>query len=412
MGEGLDRRMARASESVGWRLHRLRHSRPVRRAARMVRDGAKRPPLTQEAPEPFTGAWPLSVLTIGERSLPQCYHYRIRQKAYLMHGLDVPYTELPLDDVDEARSRLQLARILIVYRLPYDRRIAALVTEARRLGIPVVFEVDDAVYRRDLVAANPNLESLSWALRSATIRGADDYVRMAMQADAHIGSNEAIATDLQRITGKPALVLENGIDEQMLEIAASLDAEPKPADGAPVVIYGSGSLAHDRDFEVAATGLGSWLSRDAKRQLLLVGSVTVPPVLQRHSGQIRILPQLSFPEYLRALRRSTVALAPLTVDPFNHYKSHIRYLESGLVGTPLIASPTLYGEYVQDGATGLIAEDGQWYEALERLTSDAALRDRLARNARSDVRQWELDQRPRRQFQALLQALAPDPVAV
>ena len=414
---GLTARLTAANESAGWTVQRVRHSRPIRTLARTLRHGhaalraRSSGDLHADRGAPTTATartWPLSVLSVAERSLPQCYHYRLRQKEQLLRQLNVPFDELGLEDEAEALSRLQLAKVLIVYRLPKDPRMTSLLLEARRLQIPVVFEVDDVVYRRDLVAGNPNLDTLPWSLKAATIKGADDYRNMLPLVDANLASTEPLAADMRQRNGRPSFVLENGIDEHMLEVAAGVESLPSPPATSPVVMYGSGSRAHDRDFELAAPGLARWLSENPQGGLTLVGSVALPGDLVPFGPQIRQLPELPFPEYLRELSRSTIALAPLTSDAFNLYKSHIRYLESGLVGTPLIASPTLYADYIDDGRTGLIAEDGDWFTAISRLAADPDMQHRMAQEARDHVREWELDQRPLDQTRKLLHSLVPE----
>ncbi len=104
---------------------------------------------------------------------------------------------------------------------------------------------------------------------------------------------------------------------------------------------------------------------------------------------------------------STVCLAPLVDAPFNAFKSHVKYLEAALVGTPLIASPTVYADYVVDGVTGVIAGEGSWGRALSQVTDNPALRRSVASAARADVRRWELRREPTEQMRAVLDAVAP-----
>lgn len=406
----LGERLSSLTYTSGWAVQKVRHSRGVvalGRGVRRVRSG--------HAPEPpskpvrrTTENWPMNVLTVGERSLPQCLHYRVLQKQDVLGGVDVPFTAIGPEDLAEALSLLQVARVLIIYRLPKDQRTRALVDEAHRLGVPVVFEADDVVYRQDLVAANPNLDRLPWSLRAATIKGAQDYLEMLKSADFALASTQVLADDMARVSGKPAFVVENGIDPEMLSVAADLERQPDVPAQHPRVIYGSGSLAHDRDFAVAAAGLARWLHENPHARFTLVGSVTMPSVLKPVAAQVDRLPELPFPAYLRELRRSSIALAPLTGDPFNLYKSPIRYLESGLMGTPLVASRIMYDGYVNDEVTGMLVDDAGWYDALSRLTTDRILAQGLAHAARQDVRRWDVGQRPRHQMKRALQAIVPN----
>ena len=51
-----------------------------------------------------------------------------------------------------------------------------------------------------------------------------------------------------------------------------------------------------------------------------------------------------------------VGIAPLEDHPFNRCKSHLKYLEAGLCGVPLVASRVgQLAETVVDGVTGCLA---------------------------------------------------------
>ena len=351
--------------------------------------------------------WPVSVLSVAEHSIPQCYHYRVEQKAQIFEDLGVPFATVGLEDPLEAISRLQLASVLIIYRLADSAALRRLIEEARRLGIPIVFEVDDVVYRRELAASNPNLASLPATLREAVIAGTDGYAAALGAADVNLASTAVLADDMTSMNHRPALVVSNGIDDHMLEIARGLRRPDDPG-GHPVALYGSGSRAHDHDFAVAAPGIAAWLRAHPDACLHLLGPVRMPEVLQPLAGQvIQTRDALPYEQYLELLAASTVCLAPLVDAPFNSFKSHVKYLEAALVGTPLIASPTVYADYVVDGVTALIADDSSWGEALSRLTEDPTLRRSLTHAAREDVRRWELRREPTSQMRALLDAVAP-----
>lgn len=348
--------------------------------------------------------WPMSVLCVAERSLPQCYHYRVDQKRQMLRSLGVSFADCDQHNHDEILSRLQLSRLLIVYRLPGSDSLDAIVDEAHRLRIPVVYEVDDLVYDPDRVAHNPNMDSLPGSLRSAVIRGARGYLAALPLADVNLAATAELAQDMHSRNDKPAFVVENGIDDQMLEIASSLAGDPSGGSDEVVVTYGSGSRAHDHDFAVAAPALARWLRETPNGRLKIIGPVGLTDELNAMDSQIlRIEQPLDYADYLRELSDSTISLAPLADEPFNRYKSHVKYLESALLGVPLVASPTVYADYVLDGKTGLIAADEkQWYTAITSLADDAGLRTQIAEDAREHVRRWELRNEPTRQMTAVL----------
>lgn len=362
-------------------------------------------------PLPEHPVWHTSVLSVAERSLPQCYHYRVEQKREICGHLGIPFDDIDLQDVREALSRLQLASLLIVYRLPESPDLQRILAEAQRLRIPVVYEVDDLVYRQEATAANPNLATLPSDLRAAVIRGSAGYGRAVAAAENNLASTGPLAGDMASLNGGSAFVVENGIDATMLEIIEGLAVEPRAPlqpDGV-VVTYGSGSRAHDQDFLLAAPALARWLAQTPHGSLKVIGPVRIPEVLEPFEDRIeRITATLAYGEYLRELHASTITIAPLTDDHFNAFKSQVKYLEAALVEVPLIASPMVYSNYVDDGRTGLIARTtDDWLAALTRLTEDAHLRSSVAAAAREHVKQWELPNRPSEQFAALVDALTP-----
>ncbi len=390
-----------ASEGVEGVVRRTRLWASRRRALK-AREGLPDEPVRDSA-----ALWPVSVLSIAEQSIPQCYHYRVEQKAQILEGLGVPFEAIGLDDPFQAISRLQLASVVIIYRLAYSPALQRVIEEARRLQIPILFEVDDLVYSKELATSNPNLHSLPSALREAVIAGADGYAAALSAADVNLASTAALAADMASTNHRRALVVSNGIDDRMLDLERGL-TRPSEPDTHPVAIYGSGSRAHDHDFAVAAPGIAEWLTSHPEARLHLLGPVRLPEVLHPLAEQvIHTREALPYEQYLEHLMASTVCLAPLVDAPFNAFKSHVKYLEAALVGTPLIASPTVYADYVVDGVTGVIAGEGSWGRALSQVTDNPALRRSVASAARADVRRWELRREPTEQMRAVLDAVAP-----
>lgn len=96
---------------------------------------------------------------------------------------------------------------------------------------------------------------------------------------------------------------------------------------------------------------------------------------------------------------SHITIAPLGPDLFNHFKSHVKYLEAGALRLPLVASPTVYQDYVIHDQTTLLARSpGEWGEHLEALVVDPQRRRQLGDAAWDHVMQWRLDARPGVQF--------------
>ena len=83
------------------------------------------------------------------------------------------------------------------------------------------------------------------------------------------------------------------------------------------------------------------------------------------------------------------AVVPLLDSPYARAKSPVKFFEYALAGVPAVySSLPPYVDAVQDGRTGLLADDSTaaWVHALETLLNDDQLRERIAGEARREVR--------------------------
>lgn len=406
------RRARWATQRVG---EVLRDEGPVETARRGARflahrlGGRPEPARPVVAPVASQAArrWPASLTILAAPDIPQCFRYRVQQKVTMARSMGLPLIVADLRYPEEAWSRLQLGSAAIIYRQAWSPALERFVAEARRLGQPIVFETDDLVHRRDLVAANPNLQTVPEELRSAVIEGADGYLEALRHSDHVIASTQPLAADLAPEVAGSAFVIENGIDDDILAMVDGIGVDPpvqqwlrKHRDEV-VITYGSGSRAHDADLQIASEGLRRVMERHAHVELKLIGPLSLPENLSHLSNRVLRAEAAPLGDYLRELAMSHITIAPLDTAPFNRFKSQVKYLEAGVLRRPLVASPTVYQDYVVDGRTALLARsDDEWAERLEELVVDTDLRRRLSDDAWEHVQTWRLDSRPGEQFAA------------
>lgn len=365
---------------------------------------------------PVTRPWPGALVMLADTDPPQCWHYRVEQKREAAAILQVPFHVTRPTSSAEVLSAVQLASVLIIYRQPDSGFLDQVLTEARRLGVIVVYEADDAVYRRDLVAGNPNMATLPPKLRGEVIAGADSYLAALRKCDTVLASTETLASDMSTNLagavprpGTPAAaaaVISNGIDAGMRAVVRGVEADRLAGriringnDGKVVIGYGSGSRAHDADLALAAPALLRLLNEYANVEVRLFGPLALPEPLSALADRVRRVEMLPDGQFLWELAQCDIAIAPLLDSPFNHFKSHVKYLEAGMLGLPFVASPTVYAEYVKPDRTGFIAAtDSQWYEQLRRLVNEPELRARIGTAAKEHVRRWHVEAEPAQQL--------------
>lgn len=87
------------------------------------------------------------------------------------------------------------------------------------------------------------------------------------------------------------------------------------------------------------------------------------------------------------IRSFDIGLFPIVEDAWSRGKSGFKAVQYGAVGIPTVASPvTTNRDIVLDGVTGLLADTPDaWMRALQRLLDDVDLRHRLGRAARARI---------------------------
>ena len=312
------------------------------------------------------------------------------------------WAHAPLDacrGIDARIGEIEAADTLVIWRAPWDERIAAAVDAARRGGARVVFDVDDLMIVPELARPEVIDGIRTQNLSEELVR--EHYARMRATmtaADLCLASTEELAEHMRRML-MPTTVLPNGVD--YATIAASRLAARRraagPDDGLVRIGYAGGSRTHQRDFALCADAVAAMLR--ARRECRLVAfraadgslpclDVEEFPAIRGLEGQIewrRFVPLEHLPG---EIARFDINLAPLEVgNPFCEAKSELKLFEAALVDVPTVASPTgPYRRAIRNGETGfLAATPDEWQEALTRLVDDAPLRRRIARTARREA---------------------------
>lgn len=90
-----------------------------------------------------------------------------------------------------------------------------------------------------------------------------------------------------------------------------------------------------------------------------------------------------------------IAIAPLADIPFNQSKSHLKALEMGALGIPIVAQDMEpYRDYVRDGETGyLVRTHDEWVARITELINDEGARLEMGAKAKQVAAQWTIQKR-------------------
>lgn len=322
-----------------------------------------------------------TILIIAELSIPQCKKYRVDQKAEMFALLGYGTKVVSWTQYQEARNLLQLSSLVFFYRVPAEESVLSLVSEAKRLGLATLFDVDDLIFDEALLKTNINIQNLPPKIQAQVFAGAKTYKKAMSSTEYCSASTAVLAEYMHKHTEHETFVIPNALDEELLQ-ASSLEKVKKSASTIKIV-YGSGTSTHDVDFQEVSDALLGVLKKYPHVHLIIHGTLTLPENFKAFAGQVHTIPFMKSSEYYAALNSYDINIAPLEQSVFNDAKSNIKYLEASVVRMPTIASGVAeYKAIIENGVNGFIACNKQaWVTALETLIENQELRISMGENA-------------------------------
>lgn len=277
-----------------------------------------------------------------------------RKTAAVMRGL-----VRRLEDVARARDY----DLAFVHREAFPLGPAFVERLLASLGVPYVFDFDDAIYLPNVSESNRFVGPLKAASKTR---------RIVERAALVIAGNEHLAAWARRS------------NERVRVIPTTIDTDgyrPRPRPAPPRV-------------RVGWTG-----SPTTTHYLRTLGGVLAS--LQRSHGiRLRVIgdPRFSLPDAeveALAWRRETevedlgeldIGVMPLTDDEWSRAKCGAKALQYMGLGIPTVMSPVGVNREIADGGAALLAaSEDEWHAALVRLIEDPGLRDEVGRRGRARV---------------------------
>lgn len=329
------------------------------------------------------------VVMFANHGLPQCRHYRIEQRCQQLDLLGIPYRLFGSQEPASAREALVGARALIVYREPAFPATIKLLVHARALGVPTLYDIDDLIFDPahypdgfEVYAKQIPFEDYVGLLYGTPL------IRFAITlCDAGIASTTALARHVEPLTmGRRCQVVPNGLDSRNTRFIDAHPRTPRTADDEVFIFYGSGSKAHNRNFnETVGPASAELLASRPRVKLVIMGYLDLDPAFEPFADRIlRFGFSSDLAAYWALLSEVDVNLAVLVPGEMNDCKSEIKWLEAAVSGVPsVVSASTRYREVVRDGVDAVLARSpAEWRQALFRLVDDPDLRCRMGARAR------------------------------
>ena len=291
-------------------------------------------------------------LLCANDSLPQCWLYRVEQKRQQLLQLGCEASLLSFKALQAAASipaLLQDIDGLLIHRLPASRVLFALITAARRQGIPVLFDLDDLLF--DPEHAPPPLANYGGSIRPEwhrTVVATLPQIQTSLQAaDQLLFSTRTLADrwaalrDVDKSAPTPVQLWPNLMPEalQRNQRRPRLRRLRQRRKRLRLVVA-SASTPHRLIWhQQLAPALAQLLEQHPQLRLDLLGDLPLPLVLEPFQARIRRRGHCPFPDYLRRLGEADIGLMVLEPGPFTDAKSPNRWMECSLMGVAAMLSP-------------------------------------------------------------------------
>lgn len=281
--------------------------------------------------------------------------------------------------------------VLFVYRECFPFGPALLEAQLRKVGKPIVYDFDDAIY---LPSGNALKDVLRAPQKTNVITQLADHV---IVCNDHL-RNFCLAYN------RNVSVIPTSVDTEQLFRARDYAEVLPPRDGRPVRLGWIGSHSTAKYL----TRLGPVLQRVAARypiELLVVGAGTDIAV----PGVNVINKSWGLETELDDFRSLDIGLYPLHDDIWELGKTSFKTIQYMAVGVPGVVSRVGTAlKIVRDGENGLLAgDDEEWVIQICRLIEDPTLRRRIAAAGRETaVRDFSITSNAPKLLDVLRQAAA------
>lgn len=330
------------------------------------------------------------IAMIGDLNLPQCRKYRVEQPDEIWRQVDVDYAYSHYEDVPRSVAIMQDATHVMFYRLCTTPVTSMLTYEARRLRLPILYDLDDPLFSVSAYGTYENMKALPAWQRKHFMTEAPKYLDVMNGADVISVSTPGMVAHARLFTPRPVYMRRNFADRVALDagkvaMQAAVSERPRPQGFR--VAFASGSQGHEVDFDVIAKDMTEFLAGGPDRQLVILGHFNKTRLPDALRGQVETHAFADYETYLKTLAGTDVAVMPLTDDAFNRCKSAVRVIDAASVGVPgIVSTVSDMAQVVEDGQTGRVLEAGaSWATALEDMVRDREATRAMGKAARADI---------------------------
>uniref|UniRef100_UPI0006CF66FB glycosyltransferase n=1 Tax=Clostridium sp. NkU-1 TaxID=1095009 RepID=UPI0006CF66FB len=322
-----------------------------------------------------------TILFINGCCVENPIRYRVLHQMEQLKEAGISCAKIYSEDIElEMEKNYQL---FIFYRCEYTENIAEFIGRAKSHQKRVCFDIDDLITDTKYTNQLPFVQEFSLAYKKVFDTSVMLIGKTLSLCDIAIVTTEALAEELGKVV-QETYINRNTASKEMVIYAEEALKSPKYDSKYIWLGYFSGSLTHNKDFEIIRPVLMRILEEYTQIGLILVGELETSDEINRFGERIMKMGMTSWQELPKLIVRADVNLAPLEDTIFNRSKSEIKWIEAALVKVPTVASNIgAFKTMIEDGMTGILCEniEDSWYKGICRIIDDKTERLRIAENA-------------------------------
>lgn len=293
------------------------------------------------------------------------------------------------NELESLTTCLNSIDLIIICRFRWSFDLNTFILKAKKLHIPLAFDVDDLVFDIDKIPLLMNTLGISQDEKQYEYWFSDVSRKTltAQLCDATIGTNAYLGNKLHEKFEKPNFIIPNFLNKEQLNCSEELYHEKMTSSknsGKLTIGYFSGTPSHKNDFTKALPELVDFLNAYPQTNLEVVGFMEFPAYLQKFlkNKQIYHTPLVDFLTLQKKIANVDVNIVPLVDNEFTNCKSELKFFEAAIVGTTTCATPVhVFKENIVHGKTGFLCQEGHWFNALKHIY-EAKIDPNMQANAR------------------------------
>lgn len=327
------------------------------------------------------------ILFINGYCLENPIRYRVLHQMEQLQECGMSCAKIYFEDLE--LGMIDNFQIFIIFRCACTKELKIFIEKIKEKKKKVLFDIDDLVIDTKYTDSVPFVQNFSRRDKETFDRITIATGETLKLCDAAITTTEALAEELRKYVSK-VYINRNTASEEMVKYSEKAYEQRKRNSEQIWLGYFSGSLTHNKDFEIIRPALMRIMEEFQMVHLLLVGELEASDELKKFNSRIIQNGMVSWRELPSMIAKVNVNLAPLEDTLFNRAKSEIKWIEAALVHVPTIASRTgAFERMIEDRKTGFLVNNTEedWYACLKEVIEGKDKRENIGEQAYEFVMQ-------------------------